>query len=125
MKELLNIINDEYEIKHILDMNNDIKLLNDSEIENNINLLRQIKCSDTQIKNIIITNPYFLSRSINDIVMLIKKLSLLGISDLNLTFDSNPYLLNKDIYEINKFISEKEGMELEDIISLIETGMVD
>lgn len=126
MNEILNII-EEKELKNILEINPSIKELSENEIKMSLNLLEQIGCNERHIRNIITCNPFYLNRSINDLVKLIRKLQSLSISALNITFDSNPYLLNKDSYEIDEFIEKKkkEGIMLEDIIDLIDAGMVD
>ena len=126
MNEILNIV-EEKEIKNMLETNPNIKELSEQEIINLLNLLEQIGCNERQIRNIITCNPFYLNRSISDLVKLIRKLELLGIAALNITFDSNPYLLNKDSYEIDEFIEKKkkEGISLEDIIDIIDAGMVD
>ena len=43
---------------------------------------------------------------------------------LNLLFDSNPELLNKDVFEIEEFINKKknDGISLEDIVDLIDSN---
>lgn len=126
MNEILSIM-DEKEIRDIIEINPDIKFLNNQEVKLILNILYQIGCSERQVRNIITCNPFYLNRNIEDIVNLIKKLESLGITCLNITFDSNPYLLNKDSYEIDEFIEEKknEGINLENIIDLIDAGMVE
>ena len=124
MNEIFNII-DEKELKNMLEINSSIKELSENEIKMSLDLLEQIGCNERQIRNILVCNPFYLNRSINDLVKLIKKLESLGITALNITFDSNPYLLNKDSYEIDEFIENKknEGISLEDIIDIIDAGM--
>ena len=48
----------------------------------------------------------------------------LNITYLNLLFDSNPFLLSKEKFEIKEFVSkkEKEGLTKEDIKDLIESN---
>lgn len=126
MNEILNLL-EAKEIKNMLEINPSIKELSEKEIKMSLNVLEQIGCNERQIRNIITCNPFYLNRSINDLVKLIRKLDSLGISALNITFDSNPYLLNKDVYEIDEFIEQKktEAISLEDIIDMIDAGMVD
>lgn len=127
MNEILSIVENEQYVKNMLEINPDIKELSDKEIYESLNLLIKIGCNQRQLKNIIIANPFYLSRSTTDIIELIGKLRYLGMTNLNITFDSNPYLLNKDDYEIDEFLEEKrnENMELEDIIDLIDAGELD
>lgn len=126
MNEILNLL-EAKEIKNMLEINPSIKELSEKEIKMSLNVLEHIGCNERQIRNIITCNPFYLNRSINDLVKLIRKLDSLGISALNITFDSNPYLLNKDVYEIDEFIEQKknEGIYLEDIIDIIDAGMVE
>ena len=48
-------------------------------------------------------------------------------TNLETTFDSNPWLLNKDAYEIDEYISNKQskGLSLEEIIDNIDSGMME
>ena len=75
----------------------------------------------TRIK---IGNPNVLIRSYNDLLKLIKCFNKHGFTNLNLLFDSNPYLLNKDEFELENYFNEKlsDGLNKEDIIDLIETN---
>jgi len=126
MNEILNVV-DEKEFKNMLEVNPDIKEIEEQEIKLLLNLLNQIGCNERQIRNIITSNPFYLTKDIEDVVKLINKLQSLKITALNITFDSNPYLLNKEAYEIDEFIEEKkqENIDLEDIIDLIDSGMID
>ena len=127
MNELLLFGINEEEIKEINEKSNVLKDVTDKEIKDRINILREINCEDKIIKNIIISNPDYLNRSVDDILKLIKKLLELNIERIDITFDGNPWLLNKDDFEIDEFIKEKKesGMDYEDILDLIDSGMVD
>lgn len=127
MNELLLFGISEEEIKDIGEKSKVLKDITDKEIKDRINLLKEINCNDKTIKNIIISNPDYLNRSVNDILKLIKKLLELNIERIDITFDSNPWLLNKDDFEIDEFIKDKKesGMDYEDILDLIDSGMVD
>ena len=127
MNELLLFGINEEEIKEINEKSNVLKEVTDKEIKDRINLLREINCEDKIIKNIIISNPDYLNRSVDDILKLIKKLLELNIERIDITFDGNPWLLNKDDFEIDEFIKDKKesGMDYEDILDLIDSGMVD
>lgn len=111
------------ELKEMVNLNPMLEYLNDKEINDNILFLKSLKCSDIIIKNIIICNPFYLNRSISDLQKLVSKLISIGLTNLNLLFDSNPYLLNKDAFEIDSFIKEKLklGFNLESIINLIDS----
>ena len=126
MNYLFNLGLNENEIKNIITTNNEVMDLSDEEIKSLISILVNVGCKDYHIKNIIIANPYYLSRSITDVNNLISKLSLLGITHLETTFDSNPWLLNKDAYEIDEYIKDEQfkGLSLDEIIDNIGSGMI-
>ena len=111
------------DLQEMFNLNPMLEYLNDKEINDNILFLKSLKCSDIIIKNIIICNPFYLNRSITDLQKLVSKLINLGLTNLDLLFDSNPYLLNKDAFEIDSFIKEKLklGFKLESIIDLIDS----
>ena len=111
---------DENDIKNIIEFNNG--LTDYEEYDKNIETLEMIGCNDKEIRNIIISNPNILIRSNLDILKLIKTLASYGFNTLNITFDTNPFLLNKDSYEIDEFFKEKRKQNLSDdeIIDLIE-----
>ena len=95
-----------------------IKELEEKEIKEKIEILKNIKCDEIQIRNIISSNAQYLDRSNTDIEKLIKKLEELGFDTLNILFDGNPYILNLDDYEIENYIKNREdkGELLEDIV---------
>ena len=117
---LLDLGIDENDIKNIIEFNNG--LTDYEEYDKNIETLEMIGCNDKEIRNIIISNPNILIRSNLDILKLIKTLASYGFNTLNITFDTNPFLLNKDSYEIDEFYKEKRKQNLSDdeIIDLIE-----
>ena len=104
MEYLFNLGFNENEIKGMVSINSEILDLSIEQIKGLVDILENIGCKDYHIKNIITANPYYLSRSTTDINNLINKLLSLGITRLETTFDSNPWLLNKDAYEIDEYI---------------------
>ena len=127
MEYLFNIGFNENDIKNIIEINKDIIELSNEEIKKLISILISVGCKDYHIRNIISANPCYLSRSTNDIKQLINKLLSLGIQHLEITFDSNPWLLNKDAYEIDQYIYEEKskGLSIDEIIDKIDSGMID
>ena len=65
--------------------------------------------SDTEISNIIGSNPEFLITPTESILKLITKLKSYGFTLLNILFDSNPYILNLEVFEIENYINNKKG----------------
>ena len=126
MGYLFNLGFNENEIKDIITTNNEVMDLSDEEIKSLVEILVNIGCKDYHIKNIISANPYYLSRSTTDVNNIISKLLSLGIKHLETTFDSNPWLLNKDAYEIDEYIKDEQskGLSLEEIIDKIDSGMI-
>jgi len=124
MIELYNLGLNNNDINTMLEICPTIKDLTNDEILTNIKILKSINCNDRHIKNIIISNPMYLNRLSDDIIFLINKLKQLNISNINLLFDTNPFLLNKDAYEIDEYINFeiKKGKELEDIIDEFESN---
>jgi hypothetical protein len=98
MQELNNYLN-EKEIKNAIYINEDILELKPQEIKEKIELLLSIDCSRSQISNIIICNPMYLSRSKKDLVSMMNKLVEIEIDYLSIFFDSNPFFLNYDKFE--------------------------
>lgn len=125
MKTLYNLLGEDF--KNVLDANPFIEKLDDLEIENNINFLKEVDCSYEQMKNIIIFNPWLFNRSYDELNKLKNKLISIGITNLNITFDTQPLLLNKEIFEIDDFINEqiKKGLEINEIADIIDSGCVE
>lgn len=122
MLELFKYEFTENEINELIKISPDLKEISEEEIKSKIDILLNIGCDANEIKNIIISNPFYLNRMDKDINNLINKLYSLNIKNLDILFDSNPFLLNKDVFEINEFISNKikDGMNIFDIIDIIE-----
>lgn len=124
MVELFNLGLNDNDIKNMIALCPEIKELTDSEIISNIEILKSINCNERHIRNILICNPFYLNRTIEDISKLINKLIEIGITHVNLLFDSNPYLLNKDDYEIDEYINKliKNGKTLEEIVDELDSN---
>lgn len=123
MEELLNWGFNELEIKDIISRNHDILDKDTEEINKLFSILLYAKCNRKVIRHIIISNPFYLNRMEDDLFRLINKLHNIGINDLDVLFESNPFILNKDDFEIDEFIKNKisEGKSFDEIIEIIET----
>lgn len=112
------------DIKNMLEQCPEIMEMSETEIREKIEILTYVECNDRHIRNIIASNPYYLDRFNSDVLKLISYLKEIGVSNLNLLFESNPYLLNKDAFEIREYIDtrKKDGMELEDIVDEFESN---
>lgn len=118
MEELFSWNLNDLDIREMISINKDILNLDNEEIRNIISILKYINCSDSEIRNILVTNPNYLSRCYGDVIDLINKFKSLNIDDLNELFNSNPHLLNKDVFEIEDYINNEisNGKKLDDII---------
>ena len=124
MEYLIDLGIDDVSLKMMLELNPEIKDLDESEIKEKTIILSNLNCSDSQIRNIVVSNSLFLTRSNNDIMKLIKKLLELSFKDLNILFDSNPFILNLEPFEIDEYINSrlKNNELLENIIDDLETN---
>ena len=112
------------DIKNMLELCPVIKDMSDDEIKEKINILSYIGCNIRHIKNIIVSNPNYFDRINDDIFKLINYLNKIGISNIYLLFDSNPYLLNRDMFEIEEYIDNRRenGMTFEEILDEFESN---
>jgi len=124
MIELYNMGISDNTIKNMIDLVPEIKDISSSEILEKKALLEKIKCTDYQMMNIISSNPQYLNRTNSEIINLIQKLNSLGFDTLNILFDSNPYILNLDPFEIDNYINIRlsNGELIEDIVDDLETN---
>lgn len=116
MEELINLGIDNNELNKIISGINNINLISNDDVKNKINILVRLNASIEEIKNIIICNPSYLNRLDKDILDLINCLSNYGFINLNNLFDSNPLILNLDVYEIDNYINERLKNETLEII---------
>ena len=105
-------------IKAMVEMCPNIIELTEVEIEEKIEILKELNCNEIQIRNIISSNAMYLDRSNTDIHKLIEKLEELGFDTLNILFDGNPYILNLDAFEIENYIEARieNGEAIVDIV---------
>ena len=125
MKEILKRLGiSERTINQMEELCPNIKSLGEEEIKQKIEILKKIKCDDIQVRNIISSNPIYLDRSNTDIEKLINKMLEIGFSILNIIFDGNPYILNLDDFEVERYIKEREknGEIVDDIIDDMESN---
>lgn len=124
MEELFNLGITENTIKSMLEVNPEIKELSADEIYEKKYILEMMGCSKSQIVNIISSNSLYLSKTKFEIANLINYLRQVGFKTLNILFDSNPYILNLEPFEIEKYINEKIslGEKTEDIVDELESN---
>lgn len=124
MEELFNLGISEKTMDNMLDINPCLKQISKNEILHKIQLLKSINCSDREIFNVISSNPIYLNQTNDKLVTLFNYLLSLGFSTLDVLFDANPYILNLDIFEIEKYINTRlnSGELLEDIIDDLDSN---
>ena len=122
MEELFSLDINENDIRNMLEQIPDILGISSSSVLEKIDILRYIGCNDRQIKHIIVSNPEYLKRDNLDILKLITYLKEMGFTLINLLFDSNPYFLNYDVFEVRDYINNRlnDGILLSDIIDEID-----
>lgn len=124
MEELFNLGISEKTMDNMLDINPYLKQISKDEILNKIQLLKSINCSDREIFNVISSNPIYLNQTNDKLVTLFNYLLFVGFTTLDVLFDANPYILNLDVFEIEKYINTRlnNGELLEDIIDDLDSN---
>ena len=124
MEELINLGISNNTIKCMIELNPNIKTISNEEVLSKIQLLKFVNCSDRQIMNIISSNPLYLEKTNEKISELFNYLLEIGFKTLNILFDSNPYILNLDSFEIKKYIESRisNGEMVEDIVDDLDSN---
>jgi len=124
VEELFNLGISENTIRSMIELNPNIKEMNNRQISEKIELLKTINCSNNQIINIISSNSLYLDRTNNEILKLFNYLINLGFDTLNILLDSNPYILNLEQFEIENYINKRKsnGDSIENIIDELDSN---
>lgn len=117
----LNINADDY--KTMLESNPSLDEVAVSDAIEIIDFLEGIGCDKRLIRNVIMSNPLVLSRSISDLEKIVAKLQQIGLTDIVDLLDANPYILNLDAYEIDEYIAKREnsGESFDEIVAALES----
>lgn len=113
MNYLYNLDLNENEILDIADANGEVQDLSEEEMIKYIYVLIDIGCTQKQIHTIITSNPAYFSRDIDDVGTFLRKLKSYDV-DVSLALEANPWLLNKDSFELDDFINEKRSLGIAD-----------
>lgn len=113
MNYLYNLDLNENEILDIAEANGEVQDLSEEEIIKYIYVLIDIGCTQKQIHTIITSNPAYFSRDIDDVGTFLRKLKSYDV-DVSLALEANPWLLNKDSFELDEFINEKRSLGIAD-----------
>lgn len=124
MEELYDLGISEFTIKSMLELYPNIKEFTVEEIRKKIEYLKKLNCSKNQIINIISSNPFYLDRTNDEIILLINKLNDLHFNTLNILFDSNPFILNLEPFEIDNYLNNRmnNNEKIEEIIDDLESN---
>lgn len=113
MNYLYNLDLNENEILDIADANGEVQDLSEEEMIKYIYVLIDIGCTQKQIHTIITSNPAYFSRDVDDVGTFLRKLKSYDV-DVSLALEANPWLLNKDSFELDDFINEKRSLGIAD-----------
>lgn len=113
MNYLYNLDLNENEILDIAEANGEVQDLSEEEMLKYIYVLIDIGCTQKQIHTIITSNPAYFSRDIDDVGTFLRKLKSYDV-DVSLALEANPWLLNKDSFELDDFINEKRSLGIAD-----------
>lgn len=113
MNYLYNLDLNENEILDIAEANEEVQDLSEEEMIKYIYVLIDIGCTQKQIHTIITSNPAYFSRDIDDVGTFLRKLKSYDV-DVSLALEANPWLLNKDSFELDEFINEKRSIGIAD-----------
>ena len=113
MNYLYNLDLNENEILDIAEANGEVQDLSEEEMLKYIYVLIDIGCTQKQIHTIITSNPAYFSRDVDDVGTFLRKLKSYDV-DVSLALEANPWLLNKDSFELDEFINEKRSLGIAD-----------
>ena len=124
MDKLFELGINDIDINNMIEQVPMIMDMDSNEISEKVDILKYILCDDRQIRDIISSNPYYLDRISSDVLKLINYLYKLGFNSLNLLFESNPYFLNYDVFEIEEYVNKRkdDGMDITDIVDEIDSN---
>lgn len=114
MDYLYNLNLNEDEILDMVKVNDHISEMSSEDIYDYIYTLIDIGCNQEQIYNIIIANPFYFSRDLDDVRKFLRRfMSFDGVKYLDVLV-KNPWLLNKEAFEIEDYIEENKNTGLND-----------
>lgn len=124
MEELFNLGISENTIRSMIELNPNIKEMSSEQIKEKEIILEKLNCSSNQIRNIISSNALYLDRTNDEVIKLINTLIKYNFKTLNILFDSNPFILNLEPFEIENYIQNRinNGEILEDIIDDLDSN---
>lgn len=120
MEHLISYLNED-EFLELLKINPDIKNADEEDIVALISILKSIDLQAEQIRKVIIANPFYLTRTPNDIERLFEIFKSLDVTYLDSILLNCSWLLDKDSFEIEDYIENKinSGLEAEEAIETL------
>lgn len=124
MRELFNLGISDRTIYSMIELSPEIINVRDNVVLHKVEILQSIGCSDSQIINIISSNPNYLLISDTHLAELFNYLGKIGFTSLNTLFDGNPYILDLTANNIKQHIDLKlsEGENIESIVEELEAN---
>ena len=124
MKELYNLELSDNTINAMCELNPEVKDLTEEEIIEKEELLESLGADRQEVINIISSNSMYLSRTNEEIKNLVECLKKYGFTNLDVLFDSNPYILNLDPFEIDNYIKDRvsKGEDISDIVDDLDSN---
>ena len=119
MEELYNLEISDDTLKTMIEIVPDLMDISNEEVREKIVLLDGLDCSKKQQSIIIGSNPNYLLRTNEEVINLVNCLKKHGFTLLNILFESNPYILNLDPFEIDNYINDRINNG-EDVASIID-----
>ncbi len=111
----------ESNIRHMMEINPYLEDVTDKEFDEKIEVLKGINCSHNQIIDIITSNSNVLSLSNSDLYKLIIFLKEIGINSLNILIESNPFILNLELFEIKNYLQEElKSKSIKEVVENLE-----
>lgn len=123
MDYLANFLSNE-ELLEVIMKNPSLKFIEAEDVRILIEFLYNLGCSEKDIAEIIYSNPDFLDLTKEELIKLVDKLRILGLTDYKEMFTSNPWLLTKTPEELDELLVEerKKGTAIVNILDKIEKG---
>lgn len=120
MESLLQVFSDE-EIVELIENNPKIKSMSNLDMSKLLGFITSLGVDTNKLKNIILSNPLYLSRDVSEVDSLFKYLRDIGINNLDIIIDTYPLFLNYSLDDIEEFVSlqENKGLSVTDICEII------
>lgn len=103
---LIEIGSTEDEINEFINQYKEIINIEAFNLQSKLNYLKKLGFENSEIKNIILTNPLYLNKTDDELFNLIDTLKKYGVEDIKNIININPYILNLDGIDIDLFFKK-------------------